>query len=157
MATGLPTGTVAIKTADAPSELGEVWSHLAPALGQSCVKMPNWRPAQEDHGRGKKQKTSQEPSGKGKGKGKGKHKRQSPSPIDDDQDMQHLAKTMGQLVVRLDRQVRLMQGESSLVAFMQTGQTGILPLMLQETANWLPIHLWQSTPGQAPMDTSRAP
>ena len=43
---------------------------------------------------------------------------------------------MGQLVVRLDKQVRLMQGESSLVAFMQTGQTGILPLMLQETANW---------------------
>ena len=49
---------------------------------------------------------------------------------------QHLVKTRGQLVVRLDRQVMLMQGESSLVAFMQTGQTGILPLMLQKTANW---------------------
>ena len=47
---------------------------------------------------------------------------------------------MGQLVLRLDKQVRLMQGESSLVAFMQTGQSGILPRMLQETAKWRQSH-----------------
>ena len=95
---------------------GRPLSHLAPALGQSCLKMPTWRPGQEDQGRGEKQKTGQEPAGKGKGKGKGKHKRQAHSPTDADPDMQHLVKTIGQLVVRLDKQVRLMQGESSLVA-----------------------------------------
>ena len=102
--------------------------------------MPAWRPEQEDHGRGKKQKTGQDPSSKGKGKGKGKRRKTANPPADADQGTQRLVKTMGQLVLRLDKQVRQMQGESSLVAFMQTGHSGILPHMLQETAKWRQSH-----------------
>ena len=130
--------TTELSTVEGQVELNEVFRHLTPLLLKSPMKSMAPMMAQEDTKPSKKAKGNNQPrtnKGDGKGKGKGK-KSQKPTTPDADPALTDLVKSMGQLVLRVDNQQRLMLAESSFIIFLDSKPQGVLAQILQFTAQW---------------------